>query len=101
MVNGFAEDAKYLINNKYYSEMKGVVDQMMTNKMIINLNVLSALMKNIIVNNLNDTLTIIIDVCSFKLRDSHILQQPSKPEKAKSSVYKRFIFCFYTQMRKD
>lgn len=53
--------------------MKYVIDQMMINKVTINLNMFGMLMKNIIVGNINDTSIIVVDVCSFGLKDYSIL----------------------------
>lgn len=61
----FGEDVDYLVNRGYRCKMKGVIDQMMVNKVTINLNVFGMLVKNANVGNLNETLIIIIDVCSF------------------------------------
>lgn len=52
--------------------MNGATKKMMTHKMIINLNVLSVLMKDIIVSKLNDILIVTMDICSIGLIDPHV-----------------------------
>lgn len=45
--------------------MKGLFDKIIANKITINLNVFSVLMKNIIVGNLNDTTIITVIFVAF------------------------------------
>jgi len=53
-------------------QSNGVMLEMMTSKMTINLNVLSSLMKNRVVSNLNRTLVVTIHMSRMRKRNSHI-----------------------------
>jgi len=53
-------------------QSNGIMFEMMTNKMIIDFNVLSLFMKNQIMSNLNRTLVVIIYRSRMRNGDSHI-----------------------------
>lgn len=69
---GLDKNVYYMINRRYGSEMNGATKKMMTHKMTINLNVLSVLMKDMIVSKLNDILIVTMDICSIGLIDPHV-----------------------------
>ena len=53
---------------------------MMTNEVTIDLNVLGALMKNIIMGNVNSTTIVIVNRSTGGLGGTHVSQEPTKPE---------------------
>ena len=53
-------------------QSNGVMLEMMTSKMTIDLDVFSSLMKNQVVNNLNRTLVVTIHRSRMRKRNSHI-----------------------------
>jgi len=53
-------------------QSNGVMIEMMTSKMTIDLNVFSSLMKNRVVNNLNRTLVVTIHNSRMRKENSHI-----------------------------
>ena len=53
---------------------------MMTNEMTIDLNVLNALMKNIIMSNVNSTTIIVVNRSTGGLGSTHVNQEPTKLE---------------------
>jgi len=53
-------------------QSNGAMLEMITSKMTIDLNVLSSLMKNRVVSNLNGTLVVTIHMSRMRKEDSHI-----------------------------
>jgi hypothetical protein len=53
---------------------------MMTNEVAIELNVLGALMKNIIMGNVNSTTIVTVNRSTGGLRSTHVNQETTKPE---------------------
>ena len=58
-------------------KLKSTIDKMITYKMTINLDVFSPFMKDIIVNNMNDTLIVTIKGSSRGGGHTQILKKPS------------------------
>ena len=52
----------------------------MTNEVTINLNVLGALMKNIIIGNVNSTTIVTVNRSTGGLGSTHVRQEPTKLE---------------------
>jgi hypothetical protein len=67
---------------------------MKSNEVTVNLDMFSALVKNIIVSNLNGTLIVTMDGRTAKQRDTYIGKKPVQPKKFGSSVSKCTIFNF-------
>jgi hypothetical protein len=59
---------------------------MMTHKMTINLNMLGALMENIIMRNLNSTMVVTMYDSRQRMCKTHIFQQPAKSKKFRDSI---------------
>ena len=53
---------------------------MMTNEVTIDLNVLSALMKNIIMGNVNSNTIVAMNRSTGGLGNTYVSQEPTKPE---------------------
>jgi hypothetical protein len=53
---------------------------MMTNEVTIDLNVLNALMKNIIMSNVNSTTIVVVNRSTSGLGSTHVSQEPTKLE---------------------
>ena len=60
--------------------MKSTLLKMMTNEVTVDLNVLGALMKNIIMGYVNSTTIIILNRSTGGLGSIHVSQEPVKPE---------------------
>ena len=60
--------------------MKSTLLKMMTNEVTIDLNVLGALMKNIIMGNVNSTTIVVVNRSTGGLGSTHVSQEPTKPE---------------------
>ena len=60
--------------------MKSTLLKMMTNEMTIDLNVLNALMKNIIMSNVNSTTIVVVNRSTGGLGGTHVNQEPTKLE---------------------
>ena len=52
--------------------MKNTLLKMMTNEVTIDLNVLGALMKNIIMGNVNSTMIVVVNRSTGGLRSTHV-----------------------------
>ena len=59
--------------------MKNTLLKMMTNEVTIDLNVLGALMKNIIMSNMNSTTIVAVNRSTGGLGSTHVSQEPTKP----------------------
>jgi hypothetical protein len=70
------------------------MSEMVMHKVTINLNMFCALMKYIIVNNLDSTLIITADDCGSKMSDTHLLKQQSKQKKFPICISKGAILEF-------
>ena len=68
------EDIRILIQGGNKNAMNGTLKHMMTNKVTISLYMFSALMKDIIVSNLNGTMIITIKKSSRGMIDPHIMK---------------------------
>jgi hypothetical protein len=60
--------------------VKSTLLKMMTNEVTIDLNVLGALMKNIIMGNVNSTTIVAVNRSTGGLRSTHVSQGPTKLE---------------------
>ena len=60
--------------------MKSTLLKMITNEVTIDLNVLGALMKNIIMGNMNSTTIVVVNRSTGGLESTHVSQEPTKPE---------------------
>ncbi len=60
--------------------MKSTLLKMMTNEVTIDLNVLNALMKNIIMSNVNSTTIVVVNRSTSGLGSTHVSQEPTKLE---------------------
>ena len=60
--------------------MKSTLLKMMTNEVTIDLNVLGALMKNIIMGNVNSTTIVAVNRSTGGLGSTHVSQEPTKLE---------------------
>ena len=58
--------------------METVLRKMMTNEMTVDFNVLNALIKNIIMDNVNDNTIFIVNMGTSGLRGTHASQEPTK-----------------------
>ncbi|GMP27824.1 hypothetical protein CsSME_00003642 [Camellia sinensis var. sinensis] len=88
------EDISRLIGRSNGEKMNSTTCNMLSNEMAINLNMLGAIMKNIIVSNLNGTLIVTIKRGSARRGNTHISEEPAKPEKFLSSISKGSVFSF-------
>ena len=70
------------------------MDKMITDNMIINLNMFSSFIKKIIVSNMNSTLVIITKRNNRECGHTQILEKPSKLEELGCGISKNTIFCF-------
>jgi hypothetical protein len=59
--------------------VKSTLLKMMTNEVTIDLNVLGALMKNIIMSNMNSTTIVAVNRSTGGLGSIHVSQEPTKP----------------------
>ena len=66
----FGEQVGRLVRSPNGDEMKSISKNVLANKVTINLNIFSALMKDIIMNNLNSTLDITIKINRRGLSDT-------------------------------
>jgi hypothetical protein len=57
-----------------------MLKKMMTNEVTIDFNVLGALMKNIIMSNVNSTTVVTVNRSTGGLRNTHVSQESTKPE---------------------
>lgn len=69
----------------------------MTYKIAVNINVLGALMKDIIMSDLNSIEVVTIKRSIGVLRYTHILEKPTNLKKLRNSVNKSAIFSFGTR----
>jgi hypothetical protein len=60
--------------------VKSTLLKMMTNEVTIDFNVLDALLKNIIMGNVNSTTIVAVNKSTSGLRSTHVSQEPTKPE---------------------
>ena len=60
--------------------MKSTLLKMMTNEVTIDLNVLGALMKNIIMSNVNSITIVTVNRSIDGLGSTYVSQEPTKPE---------------------
>jgi hypothetical protein len=60
--------------------VKSTLLKMMTNEVTIDLNVLNALMKNIIMSNVNSTMIVVVNRSTGGLGSTHVSQEPTKLE---------------------
>ena len=74
--------------------MNSSTGDMLANKMTINLNMFGAIMKNIIVSNLNGTLIVTVERGRSRGRNTHISKEPAKPEKNLRKISKSSVFSF-------
>ncbi|CAL5436186.1 unnamed protein product [Camellia sinensis] len=88
----FGEDISRLINRRNRMEMDCTTSDVLTNKMAVNLNVLGAIMKNIIVSNLKSTVIVTKEVSSTRGGNTHVSEEPTKPKKFLSSISKSTVF---------
>ncbi|GKV27054.1 hypothetical protein SLEP1_g36262 [Rubroshorea leprosula] len=68
------EKVCWLINGANENQMNNSLCNMMVNKVIVNLNVFSVSMEDIIMSNLHGTLIVTIKISSRWLRNTHIFQ---------------------------
>ncbi|GMP43469.1 hypothetical protein CsSME_00012818 [Camellia sinensis var. sinensis] len=93
----FGEDISRLINRRDRMEMDSTMSNVLPNKMTVNLNVLGAIMKNIIVSNLKSTVIVTKEGSSARGSNTHVSKKPTKPEKLLSSISKGTVFGFGTR----
>ncbi|GMQ05312.1 hypothetical protein CsSME_00050391 [Camellia sinensis var. sinensis] len=89
-----SEDISGLIDGSDREKTNSTTGNMLANEMTINLNMFGAIMKNIIVSNLNGTLIVTIERGRIRRRNTHISKEPAKPEKFLSSISKSSVFSF-------
>jgi hypothetical protein len=68
----------------------------MTNEVTIDLNVLGALMKNIIMGNVNSTTIIAVNRSTGGLGSTHVSQEPTKLEEFRGGIGKSTVLSFST-----
>ena len=78
--------------------MKSTLLKMMTNEVTVDLNVLGALMKNIIMGNVNSTMIIIVNRSTSGLGSTHVSQEPAKPEEFRGGIGESTVLSFSTGM---
>ena len=66
--------------------MKSTLLKMITNEVTVNLNVLGALMKNIIMDNVNSTTIITVNRSTGGLESTHVSQEPAKLEEFRDGI---------------
>ena len=69
--------------------MKSILLKMMTNEVTIDLNVLDALLKNIIMGNVNRS--------TGSLRSTHVSQEPTKLEEFRGGIGESMVLSFSTR----
>ena len=94
----FGEQVSNLVKSPNGHELKKTSKNVLANKVSINLNMFSALMKDIIMSNLNSTSVIIIKINRRGLRDTQIIKKPTYPKKFRDGVSKSLILSFSTGM---
>ena len=73
--------------------------QMMTHKMTINLNMLSALMENIIMHNLNSTMAVTMCDNRRRMCKTHNFQRLMKSEKFRGSISQSTVLYLSARVR--
>ena len=76
--------------------MKSTLLKMMTNKVTVDLNMLGALMKNIIMGNVNSTTIITVNRSTGGLGSTHVSQEPAKPEEFRGGIGESTVPSFST-----
>ena len=71
--------------------MNCTANHMLSNKVAVNLNMFSTVMKNIIVSNQYGTAIVTMKYSSPRMTDTHVLKKPPKPEELLCSVSKSTI----------
>lgn len=74
--------------------MKITTEKILSNVVTINLNMLSAVMKNIIMGNLNGATVVTIKINGRRMRYLQISKRLTKPKYFRSSISKCRIFSF-------
>ena len=74
--------------------MKSNLLKMMTIEVTIDLNVLGALVKNIIMGNLNSTTIVIVNRSTGGLGSTHISQEPTKSEEFEGGISESTVLSF-------
>ena len=69
---------------------------MMTNEVTIDLNVLGALMKNIIMGNVNSTMIVAVNRSTGGLGSTHVSQESTKPKEFRGGIGKSTVLSFIT-----
>ena len=77
--------------------MKSTLLKMMTNEVTIDLNVLGALMKNIIMGNVNSTTIVAVNRSTSGLGSTHVSQEPTKPEEFRGGIGESTVLSFSTE----
>ena len=91
------EEVSSLISRTDGVESNSSMNNILTEGMTINLNVFGAIMENIIVSNLNNTLMVTMNRSRTKERDTHISKKPAESKKFLSSIGQCTIFSFGTR----
>jgi hypothetical protein len=68
----------------------------MTNEVTINLNVLGALMKNIIMGNVNSTTIVAVNRITGGLGRTHVSQELTKPKEFRGGIGESTVLSFST-----
>ena len=76
--------------------MKSTLLKMMTNEVTIDFNVLGALMKNIIMGNVNNTMIITVNRSTGGLGSTHVSQKPAKLEEFRGGIGESTVLSFNT-----
>ncbi|CAL5438147.1 unnamed protein product [Camellia sinensis] len=103
----FGEDISRLINRRNRIEMDSTTSDVLTNKMAFNLNVLGAIMKNIIVSNLKSTVIVTKEVSSTRGGNTHVSEEHAEvcrldagDKQTPSNSYQfTFLFCYSLQIQ--
>ena len=74
-----------------------MLPKMMTDKVTIDLNVLGALMKNIIMSKVNSTTVVTVKMSVDGLRSTHVSQELTKSEEFRGSIGKSMVLSFSTR----
>ncbi|GFZ12887.1 hypothetical protein Acr_23g0012720 [Actinidia rufa] len=94
----FSEDISCLVGRGNRKKMNRTANHMLSNKMAVNLNMFSTIMKNIIVSNQYGTAIVTVKYSSPRMTDAHVLKKPSKLEELLCGVSKSTILSLSARM---
>lgn len=94
----FGEEVGGLISRGNKENTNSAPSNMLANEVTIYLDMLSAIIEDIVMCNLNSTLVVTIKIGASRMRNSHIRKKPIKPHKLLSSVSKSTTLSLSTRM---